>query len=200
MIIYTSVILTIRRMPVRKNPVRDTEEIYNSNLHYNNYSEDNMGKIWELLHDPETVVLFDIDGTLTSYDYGEYHAHHELDYTPEFRAVNIYADCKRLKPLYDYITEHGVERCFCISREPHGHEAWKSEMVRRLYGIPEDHCYYTLEAGRKPEIAKEIIKKYFPGLNPGKVICMDDNDDTLGMYMKETEFCTAHPMIFMEHI
>ena len=60
--------------------------------------------IWEILHKPDTVVFFDIDGTLTSYNYGKHHAHHELDGTPEFRGVNIYADCKRLKPLYDYIS------------------------------------------------------------------------------------------------
>ena len=100
-----------------------------------------MGQIWEILHRPETVVFFDIDGTLTSYNYGERHAHHELDYTPEFRDVNIYADCKRLKPLYDYIQGHDLSRIYCISREPHGHEAWKSEMVERLYGIPASHCF-----------------------------------------------------------
>ena len=44
-----------------------------------------MSQIWEILHKPETVVFFDIDGTLTSYNYGEHHAHHELDYTPEFK-------------------------------------------------------------------------------------------------------------------
>ena len=38
--------------------------------------------IWEILHKPDTVVFFDIDGTLTSYNYGKHHAHHELDGTP----------------------------------------------------------------------------------------------------------------------
>ena len=47
-----------------------------------------MGKVWEILHKPDTVVFFDIDGTLTSYDYGEYHAHHERDFTPGFKEVN----------------------------------------------------------------------------------------------------------------
>ena len=60
-----------------------------------------MNKVWELLQEPDIVVLFDVDGTLTSYNYGEYHAHHELDFTPEFRDVNIYADCKRLMPMYN---------------------------------------------------------------------------------------------------
>lgn len=62
--------------------------------------------IWEILHKPDTVVFFDIDGTLTSYNYGKHHAHHELDGTPEFRGVNIYADCKRLKPLYGIPASH----------------------------------------------------------------------------------------------
>ncbi len=159
-----------------------------------------INKIWELLHKEDTVVFFDIDGTLTSYNYGEYHAHHELDFTPEFRDVNIYADCRRLKPIYDYIKGHDMDRIFCISREPHGHESWKSEMVERLYGIPASHCYYTLEASEKPRIVTDVVNCLFPDMEPNQVICMDDNDETLGMYMKETPFCTAHPMIFMEYL
>nr|MCR5775586.1 HAD family acid phosphatase [Lachnospiraceae bacterium] len=159
-----------------------------------------MSKIWELMHQKDTVVIFDVDGTLTSYSYGEYHAHHELDYTPRFREVNIYADCRRLAPIYEYIREHGTDRIFCISREPHGHEKWKSEMLGRLYGIPESHCFYTLNTDEKPAIAKHIVDVYFPEISPKSVICMDDNDVTLGQYMKETDFCTAHPMIFMEHM
>ncbi len=158
-----------------------------------------MNKIWNILHEKDTVVFFDIDGTLTSYNYGEYHAHHELDFTPEFRDVNIYADCNRLEPLYQYIKGHDMDRIFCISREPHGHEDWKSEMVERLYGIPKDHCYYTLIASEKPSIVKNVVDKLFPGIDSKSVVCIDDNDETLGMYMKETSFCTAHPMIFMEN-
>ena len=157
-------------------------------------------RMWELLHKEDTVIFFDIDGTLTSYDYGEYHAHHELDYTDEFRKVNIYADCKRLEPMYRFIQGHDMSRIFCISREPHGHEAWKSEMVERLYGIPAAHIYYALETYEKPEIVKSVVKEYFPELNPKSVVCIDDNDDTLGKYMRETPFSTAHPMIFMEHM
>ncbi|MBQ7558025.1 MAG: hypothetical protein IJT00_08170 [Lachnospiraceae bacterium] len=159
-----------------------------------------MGRVWDILQEKDTVVLFDVDGTLTSYSYGEYHAHHELDFTPGFRDVNIYADCRRLTPLWEYIGEHGTERIFCISMEPHGHEAWKSEMLMRLYGIPGDHCFYTTDPDEKPLIAKRIIDTWFPGISPRKVVCVDDNDVTLGRYMKETGFCTAHPMIFMEHI
>ena len=155
--------------------------------------------MWDLLHMEDTVIFFDIDGTLTSYDYGEYHAHHELDYTEAFRDVNIYADCKRLEPMYRYIQSHDVDRIVCISREPHGHEAWKSEMVERLYGIPASHIYYALETYEKPRIVTDVVNKYFPDINPRSVVCIDDNDDTLGMYMRETPFSTAHPMIFMEH-
>ncbi len=154
-----------------------------------------MRKTWQILHEQDTVVLFDVDGTLTSYNYGEFHAHHELDFTPEFRDVDIYADCSRLVPMYNYIKRHGVDRIFCISNE-----AQKSHMLERLYGIPESHCYYTLDSTEKPAIAKRIVEEHFGDFPAGKVVCVDDNDETLGLYMKQTGFCTAHPMIFMEHI
>ena len=93
-----------------------------------------------------------------------------------------------------------MDRIFCISREPHGHEEWKSDMVERLYGIPASHCFYTLEAREKPQIVIDKVKELFPDIDPGSVVLMDDNDDTLGLYMRETPFCTAHPMIFMENL
>ena len=159
-----------------------------------------MSRIWEILHKSDTVVFFDIDGTLTSFNYGAYHAHHELDGTPAFRNVNIFKDCKRLQPVYDYIKEHDVSRIFCISRDPHGHAEWKSEMAERLYGIPESHCFYVLETYEKPRLVMEKVDDLFPGISKKSVVLIDDNDETLKMYMDQTPFCTAHPMIFMEYL
>ena len=73
-------------------------------------------------------------------------------------------------------------------------------MMERLYGIPASHCFYTLEAKEKPQIVISKVKELFPGISPESVVLMDDNDETLGLYMKETPFCTAHPMIFMENL
>ena len=58
----------------------------------------------------------------------------------------------------------------------------------------------TSAAKEKPQIVMDKVKTLFPGIDPKSVVLMDDNDDTLGMYMKQTPFCTAHPMIFMEHL
>ena len=73
-------------------------------------------------------------------------------------------------------------------------------MVERLYGIPASHCFYTLEAAEKTHIVINKVKELFPDISPESVVLMDDNDDTLGKYMAQTPFCTAHPMIFMEHL
>ena len=98
-----------------------------------------MSNIWEILHKPDTVVFFDIDGTLTSYNYGKHHAHHELDGTLEFRDVNIYADCKRLKPLYDYISGHDVTGSFAHPGShmdmKHGNQKWLKDFMASLHPI-----------------------------------------------------------------
>lgn len=52
----------------------------------------------------------------------------------------------------------------------------------------------------KPQIVMNKVKELFPDISPESVVLMDDNDDTLGMYMAQTPFCTAHPMIFMEYL
>lgn len=46
----------------------------------------------------------------------------------------------------------------------------------------------------------QAVADLFPCISPESVVLMDDNDDTLGMYMAQTPFCTAHPMIFMEYL
>lgn len=73
-------------------------------------------------------------------------------------------------------------------------------MVERLYGIPVSHCFYTLDASKKPQIVLDKVAELFSDIDPKSVVLMDDNDDTLGLYMRETPFCTAHPMIFMENM
>jgi hypothetical protein len=73
-------------------------------------------------------------------------------------------------------------------------------MLGRLYGIPADHCYYVLESDEKPALAQRIVSEHFGSFPPQQVVCIDDNDVTLAMYMQQTDFCTAHPLIFMEHI
>lgn len=159
-----------------------------------------MSKVWSVLQNPETVVVFDIDGTLTSYSYGEYHAHHELDHgdTEAFRAIDIYSECHGLKPLQDYIRQHDPARIFTLSMEPHGHEKQKTEMVRKLYGIYPSNCFYVKESSIKTTVVRQIIDDRFPKIDPRLVVCVDDNEETLRRYEEQTPFCTAHPLLFVE--
>ena len=57
----------------------------------------------------------------------------------------------------------------------------------------------STQSKEKPQIVIQKVNELFPGIDPRSVVLVDDNDDTLGMYMLETPFCTAHPMIFIEN-
>ena len=53
-----------------------------------------------------------------------------------------------------------------------------------------------MEAKEKSQIVISKVEELFLGISSESVVLMDDNDDTLGMYMAQIPFCTAHPMIF----
>lgn len=181
--------------------INGKQEVIN-NIYCTGKEDSAMNRVWDILQDKKAVVVFDIDGTLTSYSYGEYHAHHELDRgTAEaFRSVDIYSGCGGIKPLQDYIEQHDPARIFTLSMEPHGHEAQKTDMVGRLYGIYPGNCFYVKDSAEKPKAVISIIDDHFPDIDPRMVVCVDDNESTLRMYEEKTPFCTAHPLLFVERM
>ena len=68
-------------------------------------------------------------------------------------------------------------------------------LVRKAGKLP---CE-TVSATYELEYGTATIEMHKDAIAPGqKVVLVDDNDDTLGRYMAETPFCTAHPLLFVE--
>lgn len=155
-------------------------------------------RVREILSLPDTGVVFDVDGTLTDYSYGEQHALDELDFEDRTAAdaVNIYdASCRRIETIGSYIDGHGIERVACLSTEATGRGEWKREMILRNYGIPPERVFLVDKTEDKPRVLQEISETLLGGMS--RIVYVDDSVETLSLVQRETDFLTAHPMIFM---
>ena len=157
-----------------------------------------MGKIWELLNAPETVLVFDIDGTLISYNYGEYRAHHKLDQASteeEFKGIDIYNGCRGIPVIREFLQGRDLSRVYCLSMEPHEHDVSKRRAIHQYYGIAPSHIYLVADHSEKPATLTQIAKEF--GENT-KVVFIDDNSKVLRAVEEQTPFSTAHVSIFFE--
>ncbi len=158
-----------------------------------------MSRIWEVLRNPETTLVFDIDGTLISYNYGEFRAHHELDRaeTEEvFRDVDIYNGCRGIPVIRDFLNTRNLDRVYCLSMEPHQHDVSKRRAVNIYYGIKPSNVFLVDDHSEKPEALRKIAE--LAGADRNNLVFIDDNSMVLRRVEEETDFLTAHVSIFFE--
>ena len=158
-----------------------------------------MGRIWEKLNDPKTTLVFDIDGTLISYNYGEFRAHHELDRAKteeEFRSVDIYNGCRGSPVIRDFLKNRDLRNVYCLSMEPHQHDESKKRAVHMYYGILPSNVFLVEDHSEKPGVLKKIAEA--SKADRDSLVFIDDNSMVLRKVEEETGFCTAHVTVFFE--
>ena len=150
------------------------------------------------LQDKNALLVFDIDGVLSSYNYGKLTAHHELDGAlteDEFRKIDLYASARGIPVIRDFIRTLDIDNVYCLSMEPHGPEVSKTQFVHDYYGILESHCRYVEDAGDKVAVLNELYAEH----NEKSFFCyIDDNAQVLRNVQNNTRFNTAHVTLFFE--
>lgn len=151
----------------------------------------------QILESPGTAVIFDVDGTLTDYAYGRFHAQLEEDFTDREAAnnTNIYAGCRRIETMGGYIDRHGMTKIACLSMEATGRQRWKVDMLGRNYGIPSERIFFVGSTKEKVGAARMIVERLFPDAE--QVVMVDDDIATLAEFQRDTDILTATPMTFV---
>ncbi len=157
--------------------------------------------IREILKHKKAVVVFDIDGTLLSYNYGKRYAHHEADIAEDeerFLKADIYKNAKGIPLIRKYIKRHSDNIYLCLSKEPHGQENSKAKRIEQYYGIRARNCHFAIDIDGKISYLQRLRDDYGFAM---PIIYIDDNDDTLMAVEKELHYAdiyTAHVTIFFE--
>lgn len=142
-----------------------------------------------------SIVVFDIDGTLTAYDYGD-GIHNMEGWEEAFcdKDNNPYAKAKAVPIFLNIVNEMGRQNCFiCSVADDYELEA-KSDFVAREYGIHKAHHKFVKSKEEKLKVIKKISKIY----PERKVVFIDDTVKTLDLvHNAMPDVITLHVSLFL---
>ena len=160
-----------------------------------------LSKVRELLNDPESVIVWDVDGVLALLEWGEYNHYDDDDETwtsKQKEGVFLYTDRFAIPKLQDFIRSKDPKRQFSITKAFTVYEDEdKRSYVNRDYNIPRENVFTVRSNEEKVEVLKQIKEQFFPDLDDHKLIMVEDSVEILTQIMKNTPFTTVHISTFL---
>lgn len=161
-----------------------------------------MSIIKDLLNDPESVLVLDVDGVLAIFEFGDRNHYYGLT-DEDWRIlnqnkINLYTEDKVSKRMQDFLKKKDNSRLYVITKvEAENEDGFKKVFANKYYNIPFENIYDVSTNEDKADVICEIKKKY-PNLDDSKVIMIDDTVDILTDVMRKTNFSTCHISSFLD--
>lgn len=158
--------------------------------------------VMKLMEEQESVVVFDVDGVLGAFEFGE-HCHNgclDEEWDEYIKEKNPYDTIRPIKSIQCWIQKHkDPNHVFvCAASGSDLEDEQKKKFVLRYYDVPESHIYMVRSKPEKLNVLKQIHKTYFPGLDSSKIIMVDDTIKTLTFIQENSGYSTAHISSFIE--
>ena len=149
-----------------------------------------------LAENPESIFVFDVDGVLASYEYGDYnHGYPEYVWENLVMKGDPYQEARSFKIMQEFISRH-LENCYIASVCCNENEMWmKRDFIERHYHIDESHMYFTDSKEEKLEVLDDIQLNH-PELESKYICIIEDTVDTLNYIQEYSEFSTVHVSSF----
>lgn len=148
------------------------------------------------LLEPETAVVFDIDGVLAPYEFGE--RSHSACADDEWERYVVehdpYGHLRPVRLLQDFIAQKGTDRVFACSVAADFEAAGKRDFVLRNYGLAPDHVAVVTAKADKLAFMEAIRDAL--GLCDERVALVEDTVGTLYLVSEQTGFTTVHVSSF----
>ncbi len=155
-------------------------------------------RLMELLMSKETVIIFDLDGVLSLFEYGEFNHNPKVNTDWEKEAEFLYSNKARpSKVMQKFIRDKGVENVYVLTVATHVTIEHKVKFVGRNYGIPESHVMYCEHTIDKPDAVKRIHNELYPYLCKRNVAVIEDVVKVLDR-VQEYGYTTVHISSFLE--
>lgn len=153
-----------------------------------------MMSVLERLCHPDAVIIFDIDGVLAAYEYGD--GHHNVcpqgDWPSYVLTHDVYADARPLPVIQAFIRARGTARVYVCSAACPEERAGKLAFVQRHYGIPEDHVLFVARSGQKLAALRALHERAYPGLPAERLAMVEDTVSVLDDIQLHSEYLTVH--------
>ena len=160
-----------------------------------------ISKIKELMLEQESVVVFDIDGVLFPYEFGEYNHNFSPDskWQEYLKSNRPYEHMRPLTSLQKWMIRKDNNKNLFVCSVASGKDEreQKKKAVMSNYPIQEDNFYFVDSKKEKLEALKKIQSLY-PGLEDKKIIMVDDSIDVLTYIQENSNYSTAHISTFLQ--
>lgn len=160
-----------------------------------------MATVRDILSDSRAVLIFDFDGVLAAYEYGE-HNHNackDAEWPEYCKTHNIYENARPLKVIQEYVGNIDSNRLFVCSQDGPYARAQKTRFVQKYYPqIPANHIFLVETNKKKLDVLREIQRVEFPVLEDKYFVMVDDTIEVLTNIQENSEFSTAHISSFLE--
>lgn len=159
-------------------------------------------QIRELVKNENAVLVFDVDGVLAAYEYGErnHNACKDNEWDEYLKTNNTYESARPLITIQKWLVEHGnIDRTYvCTASANESEFMKKADFVVRNYPIKRENIFMTLERNEKLEVLKRIHETCYPGLGDEMIIMIDDTTEVLTNIQEHSEYSTAHISSFID--
>ncbi|MDO4503129.1 MAG: hypothetical protein Q4D06_08095 [Coriobacteriia bacterium] len=148
------------------------------------------------LADPQTAVVFDVDGVLALYEFGplQHAAEVEGDWEAYVRANDPYAAVPPAPPIQRFVAAKDPAKVFACSVAADYEEPGKRDFVLRHYSIPAQNVIMVREKAEKIAALERIAQEQ--GLEHIQVALVEDTVKTLDA-AAAAGFSTCHVSSFL---
>jgi hypothetical protein len=155
-----------------------------------------MSDILSYLAEPETVVVFDIDGVLAPYEFGElsHAACLDGDWKTYVLEEHPYAHIRPVPQIQRFIEKKGRTRVFACSVAEDYEEEGKRDFVVANYGLPADHVKLVRSKSDKVAELRALAKEFCA--SERRVALVEDTVKTLDEVARKTGCTTVHVSSF----
>lgn len=146
--------------------------------------------IEEILKNKNTIYVFDVDGTLTDFNYAT-----RSFWNPEIDPVS-YDNVRPLKTMQKLISSLDKDKVFICSRaELNGEPEAKIDFLLKNFNLRPDHIYFVKENNDKIDILRDIqsITKAEDEL----ILIVEDSTDVLYNVLVNTNYSNMHVSYFI---
>ena len=102
-------------------------------------------KMMDYLLEKETITVFDIDGVLAVYEFGDCrHGVDDKTWEDSFAEDdNPYIQAAPIPKLQEFVKKKGTDNVYVCSQASLHEQKPKLDFVKGNYGIPEDHVFFV---------------------------------------------------------
>lgn len=156
-------------------------------------------KLLAYLLEPETVVVFDIDGVLAAYEFGErgHSPCEDADWETYVREHDPYAHIRPIRLLQRFIEEKGRERVYACSCAQPFDAPGKRAFCQREYGLDPSHVRLVEKKGEKAAYLRELSTSL--NVPEERVALVEDTTSTLYQVNDAGAFTTVHVSSFFAY-